>query len=53
VVIEGMNLGSNAVNTWWSILFCGANFAPKFSVNSLTFSLAIRGKGVVCNLSVC
>jgi ACS family pantothenate transporter-like MFS transporter len=26
-----MNLGSNAVNAWWSILFYGANFAPKFT----------------------
>jgi ACS family pantothenate transporter-like MFS transporter len=31
VVIASMNLGSNAVNAWWSILFYGANFAPKFT----------------------
>lgn len=26
-----MNLGSNAVNAWWSLIFYGANFAPKFT----------------------
>ncbi|KAE8354145.1 major facilitator superfamily domain-containing protein [Aspergillus coremiiformis] len=31
VVIASMNLGSNAVNAWWSILFYSANFAPKFT----------------------
>jgi ACS family pantothenate transporter-like MFS transporter len=32
VVIASMNMGSNAVNAWWSILFYGANFAPRFRV---------------------
>lgn len=31
VVIASMNLGSNAVNAWWSILFYGASFAPRFT----------------------
>ncbi|KAF2107544.1 pantothenate transporter-like protein [Lophiotrema nucula] len=31
VVIASMNMGSNAVNAWWSILFYGANFAPQFT----------------------
>lgn len=31
VVIASMNLGSNAVNAWWSLLFYGANFAPRFT----------------------
>lgn len=31
VVIASMNMGSNAVNAWWSILFYGANFAPRFT----------------------
>lgn len=31
VVIASMNLGSNAVNAWWSLIFYGANFAPKFT----------------------
>ncbi|KUI68453.1 Pantothenate transporter liz1 [Cytospora mali] len=31
VVLAGMNLGSNAVNAWWSIIFYGASMAPWFS----------------------
>jgi hypothetical protein len=31
VVIASMNMGSNAVNAWWSIVFYGANFAPYFT----------------------
>ncbi|KAB8217819.1 major facilitator superfamily domain-containing protein [Aspergillus novoparasiticus] len=31
VVIASMNLGSNAVNAWWSILFYSATFAPRFT----------------------
>ena len=34
VVLAGMNLGSNAVNAWWSILFYGASMAPWFTVSS-------------------
>ncbi|KAK1779748.1 major facilitator superfamily domain-containing protein [Copromyces sp. CBS 386.78] len=30
VVLAGMNLGSNAVNAWWSIVFYGAEMAPWF-----------------------
>lgn len=30
VVLAGMNLGSNAVNAWWSIVFYGAGMAPWF-----------------------
>lgn len=33
IVIASMNLGSNAVNAWWSIVFYSANFAPKFTVS--------------------
>lgn len=33
VVLAGMNLGSNAVNAWWSILFYGASMAPWFEVS--------------------
>jgi ACS family pantothenate transporter-like MFS transporter len=32
VVLAGMNLGSNAVNAWWSIVFYGASMAPWFEV---------------------
>ncbi|KAL4878114.1 major facilitator superfamily domain-containing protein [Aspergillus karnatakaensis] len=31
VVIASMNMGSNAVNAWWSIIFYSANFAPRFT----------------------
>ncbi|KIW53089.1 hypothetical protein PV05_08687 [Exophiala xenobiotica] len=31
MVIACMNLGSNAVNAWWSIVFYSADFAPKFT----------------------
>ncbi|OLN89319.1 Pantothenate transporter liz1-like protein 14 [Colletotrichum chlorophyti] len=31
VVLAGMNLGSNAVNAWWSIIFYGASMAPWFT----------------------
>ncbi|PFH61617.1 hypothetical protein XA68_16878 [Ophiocordyceps unilateralis] len=31
VVLAAMNLGSNAVNAWWSILFYGASMAPWFT----------------------
>lgn len=30
IVLAGMNLGSNSVNAWWSILFYGATYAPWF-----------------------
>ncbi|KAI1985015.1 hypothetical protein LOZ51_006549, partial [Ophidiomyces ophidiicola] len=32
VVIASMNMGSNVVNAWWSILFYGADMAPFFTV---------------------
>ncbi|KAK7755369.1 hypothetical protein SLS62_002596 [Diatrype stigma] len=30
IVLAGMNVGSNAVNAWWSIIFYGASMAPWF-----------------------
>ena len=30
VVLAGMNLGSNAVNSWWLLIFYGASMAPWF-----------------------
>ncbi|KAI1500424.1 major facilitator superfamily domain-containing protein [Biscogniauxia marginata] len=30
VVLASMNMGSNAVNAWWSIVFYGASMAPWF-----------------------
>lgn len=35
VVLAGMNLGSNVVNAWWSIVFYGASMAPWFNVSRL------------------
>lgn len=34
VVLAGMNLGNNAINAWWSIIFYGASMAPWFIVSS-------------------
>ncbi|KAA8642534.1 hypothetical protein EYZ11_012219 [Aspergillus tanneri] len=31
VVIASMNMGNNAVNAWWSILFYSADLAPRFN----------------------
>ncbi|KAF2455596.1 pantothenate transporter [Lineolata rhizophorae] len=41
VVIASMNMGSNAVNAWWSILFYSADLAPKFTVRTLFWLYAI------------
>ncbi|KAG5952878.1 hypothetical protein E4U53_007638 [Claviceps sorghi] len=30
VVLAGMNVGNNAINAWWSIVFYGASMAPWF-----------------------
>ncbi|KAK5631928.1 hypothetical protein RRF57_007642 [Xylaria bambusicola] len=30
VVLAGMNLGSNVINAWWTIVFYGASMAPWF-----------------------
>ncbi|KAG5926082.1 hypothetical protein E4U42_003670 [Claviceps africana] len=31
VVLAGMNVGNNAINAWWSIVFYGASMAPWFT----------------------
>ncbi|KAM0444345.1 hypothetical protein ACHAPV_010210 [Trichoderma viride] len=31
IVLAAMNLGNNAVNAWWSIIFYGADMAPWFT----------------------
>ncbi|KAI1397931.1 MFS general substrate transporter [Hypoxylon fuscum] len=31
IVLASMNVGSNAVNSWWSIIFYGASMAPWFT----------------------
>ncbi len=33
IVLAGMNLGSNAFNAWWTIVFYGASMAPWFTVS--------------------
>lgn len=53
VVLAGMNLGSNAVNAWWSILFYGASMAPWFTrgvyaMIATSFALAIWTAGLSC-----
>lgn len=42
VVIASMNMGNNAINAFWSIVFYGANFAPYF----------IRGMWAMIGVSV-
>lgn len=39
VVLASMNMGSNVVNAWWSIVFYGADTAPYFTVSSSSFFL--------------
>lgn len=34
VVLAGMNLGSNVINAWWTIVFYGASMAPWFTVRA-------------------
>ena len=34
VVLAGMNMGNNAINAWWSIIFYGASMAPWFTVGA-------------------
>jgi ACS family pantothenate transporter-like MFS transporter len=40
VVIASMNMGSNAINAWWSIVFYGANFAP-YSTRGMYAMIAV------------
>ena len=35
VVIASMQMGSNVINSWWSIVFYGADTAPYFTVSLL------------------
>jgi ACS family pantothenate transporter-like MFS transporter len=44
VVLAGMNLGSNAVNAWWSIVFYGASMAPWFEVSWFRFRCRQAGR---------
>lgn len=53
VVLAGMNLGSNAVNAWWSILFYGASMAPWFTVSHQPqlspFECVLRTSSLICS----
>jgi MFS transporter, ACS family, pantothenate transporter len=60
VVLAGMNLGSNAVNAWWTIVFYGASMAPWFNVSrqkppphrrllpSYSYTLVLTTHSVAC-----
>ncbi|KAJ5979735.1 Pantothenate transporter liz1 [Penicillium waksmanii] len=52
VVIASMNMGSNAVNAWWILLFYSADFAPRFTKGmwamiGCCIALAIWTTGIV------
>lgn len=50
VVLAGMNLGSGAVNAWWSLIFYGAATAPWFKVGnylSSTYPFTLRQEAAV------
>jgi len=52
VVIASMNMGSNAVNAWWSIIFYSADLAPQFTrgmyaMIATSIALAIWTTGVL------
>lgn len=42
IVLAGMNLGSNVINAWWSIVFYGASMAPWFTVCLDRICVSIR-----------
>ncbi|KAH8879217.1 major facilitator superfamily transporter [Thozetella sp. PMI_491] len=56
VVLAGMNMGNNAVNAWWSILFYGASMAPWFirgmyAMIAMSIALAIWTAGLSFQIS--
>ena len=58
VVIASMNMMSNAVNAWWSIIFYGAEYAPYFTVSilvSIRFGkwLIIEQRGMWAMIATC
>lgn len=44
VVLAGMNVGNNAVNAWWSIVFYGASMAPWFEVSIWSSFFSFLGR---------
>ena len=53
IVLASMNMFSNAVNAWWSILFYGADTAPEFKKGCWALlATAIASIGVVVVIQV-
>ncbi|QFZ26787.1 putative pantothenate transporter [Clavispora lusitaniae] len=49
IVLASMNMFSNAVNAWWSLLFYGASTAPKFKKGCYAmFATVISSAIVIC-----
>ncbi|WEW60298.1 hypothetical protein PRK78_005783 [Emydomyces testavorans] len=53
VVIASMNMGSNVVNAWWSIVFYPADMAPYFTrgmwaMIACSIAMAVWTAGVLC-----
>jgi MFS transporter, ACS family, pantothenate transporter len=46
VVLASMNMMSNAVNAWWSIIFYGAVYAPYFTVSMLLYMILELADGL-------
>ena len=53
VVLAGMNVGSNAVNAWWAIVFYGASMAPWFIVSLILWNLCARLSQRFQTLTIC
>lgn len=47
VVLASMNMFSNAVNAWWSLLFYGASTAPKFKKGAYAMFATVLSSVVV------
>ncbi|KAF2713667.1 MFS general substrate transporter [Pleomassaria siparia CBS 279.74] len=52
VIIASMNMGSNAINAWWSIVFYGANFAPGFTRGMWAMIAVSIAMAIWCTLIV-
>lgn len=48
VVLASMNMFSNAVNAWWSLLFYGASTAPKFTKGCYAMFATAISSAIVC-----
>ncbi|KAH8681844.1 major facilitator superfamily domain-containing protein [Xylariales sp. PMI_506] len=57
VVLAGMNVGSNAVNAWWSLIFYGTSMAPWFTrgmwaMIAVSITLMIWAAGLTYKVNV-